>query len=349
MSGVQKETTGDVGGGQDVGYIDQNDWMDYNVNAPTAGTYKINFRVATAASNCKFDLKANDGTVLTSVIVPNTGGWQTWQTITASVSLLQGQQTLRIYSTSASYNAWNINWLDVISPGITATPAPLTSTTFRVESENWAAMSGVQTETTTDTGGGKDVSYIDPNDWMDYSLNAPTSGTYTVSFRVASQSANAKFDVRNSDGTVLATITVPNTGGWQTWQTVTANVILPQGQQTLRLFSTAAQYNNWNINWMDFTTPVLSSISANIAGSSLEVSPNPVTDKFILSVNNNYTGDMDVQILDASGAIKKDFALTKSSTGSVQAYLSIGDLATGNYTVKVNMTQWNASTPIVKQ
>ena len=358
MSGVQKESTSDAGGGQDVSYIDPNDWMDYTVNVAAAGTYNVSFRIASVSSNAKFDVRKSDGTVLASVTVPNTGGYQNWQTVTAKLTLAQGSNAIRLFSTSGQWNNWNVNWMDfALSSGTvsvsTSTTVSTASSTFRVEAETWSGMSGVQTESTSDAGGGKDVSYIDPNDWMDYSINAPTSGTYTVSFRVASQSANAKFDLRKSDGTVLATITVPNTGGWQSWQTVTANVTLPQGQQTLRLYSDAAQYNNWNINWMDFTTPVLSSLSANTnsttTDASLNVSPNPVTDKFILTVNNNYTGDMDVQILDASGAIKKDFALTKSNTGASQTYLSIGDLAAGNYTVKVNMAQWNASASLNKQ
>jgi endoglucanase len=240
-----------------------------------------------------------------------------------------------------------MNFSSSLSVGTSAVTSA-TPNTFRVEAESYTNMSGVQKENTSDAGGGQDVSYIDPNDWMDYNINAQSSGTYTVSFRLASQAANAKFDLRKSDGTVLATINVPNTGGWQTWQTVTANVTLSAGQQTVRLFSTAPQYKNWNINWMDFTTPVLSTSSLAVS-TSLGISPNPVTDKFILTVNNDYTGSMDVQILDASGGVKKDLALTKSSTGNNQAYLSIGDLAAGNYTVKVTMTQWSASTALTKQ
>ncbi|MGZ3898642.1 MAG: carbohydrate-binding protein, partial [Flavisolibacter sp.] len=66
-------------------------------------------------------------------------------------------------------------------------------TTTRIQAENWTAMSGVATENAwgDPTGGGLDVGWIDPNDWMDYGFNAPSAGTYTVNFRVASAANGA--------------------------------------------------------------------------------------------------------------------------------------------------------------
>jgi endoglucanase len=209
-------------------------------------------------------------------------------------------------------------------------------------------MSGVQTETTADAGGGQDVAWIDYSDWMDYSINPSAAGTYTVNFRVASPNSNAQFQIRKADGTVLATVNAPNTGGFQTWQTVSASVSLSSGQQTLRVISTGG--GGWNFNWMDFVSGTLASIAANTSSSSsLSISPATTQDKFVLQVNNNYTGNMDVQIIDVSGVVKKDFPMTKDVSGSIQTYLSIGDLTGGTYTVRVTMLQWSDSKQIVKQ
>src|SRR4029078_6820288 len=46
MFGIQTEPTSDINGGQNVGWQDNNDWMDYNVNLPLSGPYQVNFRVA---------------------------------------------------------------------------------------------------------------------------------------------------------------------------------------------------------------------------------------------------------------------------------------------------------------
>lgn len=340
MSGVLTENTSDTGGGKDVDYIDPNDWMDYSVNIPSTGTYALKLRVATPGSKAQLQIRKADGTILATVNLPNTGDFQAWQTVNATITLSAGQQTIRIVSTAPQYNNWNINWFELVS-GAVSNPPPTLAPPIHIESENYANMSGVQTENTSDTGGGKDVDYIDPNDWMDYSLNIPAAGNYTVSFRIASPASNAQLQLRASNGTVLATVALPNTGAWQTWQTVTADVTLPAGQQTLRIVSTSPQYNGWNINWMEFAQ------TATV--TPLSVSPNPTSGSFMLQVNNSYTGSMDVQILDATGTLSKDFPLTKDATGSLQTYLSISDLSSGKYSVKVVMSQWNSTIPITRQ
>ena len=67
MSGIGTENTADAGGGLNVGWQDNNDWMDYVVNASAAGTYTVNFRVASLFTGATFQLRKSDGTVLTTV------------------------------------------------------------------------------------------------------------------------------------------------------------------------------------------------------------------------------------------------------------------------------------------
>ena len=90
-------------------------------------------------------------------------------------------------------------------------------------------MSGVVRETTTDVGGGQSVGYIDPGDWMEYSYSAPSTGSYTVNLRLASPASGGQLQIQNSSGQVLATVNVPNTGGWQSWQTLSTTISLTQG------------------------------------------------------------------------------------------------------------------------
>ncbi|MNZ51716.1 Mannan endo-1,4-beta-mannosidase A and B precursor [compost metagenome] len=45
--------------------------------------------------------------MLASTTVPNTGGWENWQTLSTNVNLAAGPQTLRIYATGSGFN---INW-----------------------------------------------------------------------------------------------------------------------------------------------------------------------------------------------------------------------------------------------
>jgi hypothetical protein len=291
------------------------------------------------------------------VNVPLTGGYQTFQTVSANVNLNAGSQTIRIQS-SASLG-FNFNWFEVAGGSGTTTSTSTSSTSTRIEAENWSSMSGVQTENTSDAGGGKDVGWIDNGDWMNYNYNAPASGTYTVSLRIANIYSGSQLQIKNSAGSVLATVNVPITGGFQTWQTITASVNLPAGSQTLRLQSSGSA--GFNINWLELGQggAALSSIQANSSimttettnvatTSAMDVYPNPTTDRFVLQVNNSLSGNVSVQVINLAGAVQKQFSFSKAA-GSTQFYISIGDLAAATYIVKVTMGTWSDSRQIVKQ
>jgi hypothetical protein len=246
MNGIQVETTTDAGGGQNVGYIDANDWMDYNVNVSTAGNYTVNFRVASGASGGQLQLRNSSGNTLATANIVNTGGWQNWTTITATASLSAGTQTLRLYPMSGGYNVNYVQFATTSTPPVTTHAIPGT-----VQVESYNNMNGIQTENTSDTGGGQNVGWIDAGDWLDYSVNVASAGTYSLNFRVASAGSGGQLQLRNSSGTTLATANIIGTGGWQTWATISATASLPAGIQTLRLYAVTGGYN---VNWAQFST-----------------------------------------------------------------------------------------------
>lgn len=117
-----------------------------------------------------------------------------------------------------------------------------------IQAENYFAHNGVQTETTTDTGGGQNVGWIDTNDWMAYSnITIPTTGTYTIEYRVASPSGSRLSADLNGGGILLGEVVVPATGGWQNWTTVTQTVSMNAGTYNFGVF---AKSGGWNINWI---------------------------------------------------------------------------------------------------
>ncbi|MFE9427547.1 glycoside hydrolase family 3 C-terminal domain-containing protein [Kitasatospora sp. NPDC006697] len=116
---------------------------------------------------------------------------------------------------------------------------------------------GVDLEATADNqgtgvpGGAYDLGWATPGQWFDYTVQAAAAGSYTVSFRVASPYGIADaFHLADAAGANLTgAVAVPNTGGYQTWSTVTATVTLPAGPQTLTL---AEDTNGWNLHSLAF-------------------------------------------------------------------------------------------------
>jgi beta-glucanase (GH16 family) len=120
---------------------------------------------------------------------------------------------------------------------------------IQIEAENWATMSGVQTEACSE--GGQDVGWIDTNDWIVWNVNVPTAGTYTVSYRVASLNGGGVIQLEKAGGSpVYGSVSVPKTGGWQTWTTVSHQVTLAAGQQQIAVKALAGGFN---INWLKLT------------------------------------------------------------------------------------------------
>jgi beta-glucanase (GH16 family)/uncharacterized protein involved in high-affinity Fe2+ transport len=114
--GVDLEATTDTGGGYDLGWTTGGQWFKYTVNVATAGTYTVTFRVAApSAVSDAFHISNSAGTNLSgAVAAPATGGWQTWTSVTATVTLPAGQQTLTFNQDTAG---WNLNWFSFASAG----------------------------------------------------------------------------------------------------------------------------------------------------------------------------------------------------------------------------------------
>ncbi len=112
QSGTQTETCSE--GTLDVGYIETGDWTRYNNVNFGARTLSLKARVAsaTAGGNIEVRLGATNGTLVGLIAVPNTGGWQTWMTRSASLTNVSGVQTLFLRFTGGSGFLFNVNWLE---------------------------------------------------------------------------------------------------------------------------------------------------------------------------------------------------------------------------------------------
>ena len=122
-----------------------------------------------------------------------------------------------------------------------------------IEAEQFSAMYGIQTETSTDsgggTGGGINIGYTDTGDWLEYNIDVQTAGTYTIEYRVASWGGSNGFKTL-INGSQIDQQWVPNTGDWQSWTTISSTVNLQAGSQTLRINSIGS---GWNMNWIRLT------------------------------------------------------------------------------------------------
>ena len=123
QQGVETEDTEDIGGGLNIGFIDHNDYVEYDVNVNRAGTYQIQLRLASNTLGGDINL-TSDNANIANVTVGFTGGWQDWVTITAEAELPAGEQTIRLTfsNPSASGSLLNVNWINFRSNALIMQP-----------------------------------------------------------------------------------------------------------------------------------------------------------------------------------------------------------------------------------
>jgi len=161
--GAALEATSDDGGGQDVGWLSNGDWLRYdNVNLGAAGPASASLRLAAAYADRpgSVELRADSltGAVIAAVPVASTGGNQSWKTVTSSGASPGGTHSVfLVLRSSQPMDFVNLNWFTIggapasstpasPSPTVTASsPAPSASTSsdtgwIPVDQARWAAQ-----------------------------------------------------------------------------------------------------------------------------------------------------------------------------------------------------------------
>ena len=101
------------------------------------------------------------------------------------------------------------------------------------------------------TEGGYDVGWIAAGEWLKYSVNVAAAGNYILDARVAASGQGGSFHVEFGGKDVTGTMTIPDTGGWQNWTTLSTSVALTAGPQVMRVvFDTPGTNAVGNLNWV---------------------------------------------------------------------------------------------------
>ena len=248
-------------GGYNVGWTAAGEWLNYTVNVAAAGTYNLDLRVASSSGGSLY-VHFNGVNETGTITVPATGGWQKWTTIRKAVSLSAGTQSMKV---SLNSGGLNLNSLTV-SSGTTSTTSGSTGTTSSsafggtahaipgwVQAEDFdnggknvgyydltagnagGAYRATDVDIQSTGSGGYAVGWVGAGEWLKYTVNVGSSGSYKVVARVASSGTGGTFHIEFNGTNKTGTMRVPNTGGWKTFQDLTAAVSLSAGVQSMRV------------------------------------------------------------------------------------------------------------------
>ncbi|RYE12303.1 MAG: carbohydrate-binding protein [Sphingobacteriales bacterium] len=131
---------------------------------------------------------------------------------------------------------------DVVNTALNWVSVPAT-----IQAEDYTNMSGVQTENFLNDGGGKNVGFFDPDDFIEFKVNVATTRNYIFVYRLASNVSNSNGFKVLVDGVEVDSRAVENTNGWTVWKDIPSPTIeLTAGNHTIRLVSIGKE---WNIDW----------------------------------------------------------------------------------------------------
>jgi Carbohydrate binding module (family 6)/PLD-like domain len=277
---VDIEGTVDAGGGYNVSKTKPGEWLKYSVSVAATGTYTLETRVANVGAGATFHVEVDGIDRSGPVVVPDTGGWQTWRTITtAGIPLTAGDRVIRIVFSSAASGGGvgNFNWFRLAgttSSSPTTTPfgsAPV-SLPGLIQVENFdvgaqgvayhdasAGNSGsVYRSTDVDIGFDQSpaayyLGWTRAGEWLNYTVNVAETRQYTLHVRLANLGTGATFRVEVDGVDRTGLIAVPNTGSWDEWQGISVrNIPLTQGSRVIRLVMVTRNVENTGVGNFDY-------------------------------------------------------------------------------------------------
>lgn len=193
---------------------------------------------------------------------------------------------------------------------------------------------GVDIEATQDVDGEYNIGYVINGEWLEYTVIVAASGTYNLDLRVAADGAGKTLHIEIDGVDITGLVTVPNTGGWQVWQTVTMNDIsLTAGEHIMRI---AFDTDYMNLNYVEFKDIVTS--IGSVERNGLTVFPIPFTDALHVEFQGRFT----YQLLTVSGILLEE--------GSGEDFVVVGSqVQQGLYLLRVYNQEEEVLMKIIKE
>jgi len=168
--------------------------------------------------------------MIATIDVPETGGWQNWETVEVDFPPVTGQHPLFLKfvesGTPTGVSLFNVNWFSLVLDSVV------------YEAETFSAQSETGLESCSDVGGGENISNINRNDWCRYdNLFIASGAVFTARIARPSSRPDGVIEIRADDpaGTLLGSVEVPETGDWQTYETIRVPLTVDPGTYSIYL------------------------------------------------------------------------------------------------------------------
>ncbi|MES2486351.1 MAG: carbohydrate-binding protein, partial [Bacteroidota bacterium] len=154
--------------------------------------------------------------------------------------------------------------------------------------QGWAGRNdGVDMQKCADAiTNGFQVGFIQTGEWLLYTIPATDLKAYTVDIRYAG--LGGSLHLEDQEGRISETITLPSTGNYDTWSTVSlTDVLIKAGTNKIKVYFDGGGFN---LNYLEFKNPLA---SADAAFKVIDAGTNVLGDKINVSFNKNFQTSID--------------------------------------------------------
>jgi hypothetical protein len=186
--------------------------------------------------------------------------------------------------------------------------------------------------------GGYHVGYVEPGEWIEYTVDVADSGLYNVAFELASLDGGGRIHILVG---LVGTdrLIVPTTNSWQTTTTLNTEIELAAGIQVMRLnIITIPEYNIDRITFSKVTSTGVSEQVADEGGFTIY--PNPADDRVVI-----IRGDSQVATLRLFNVLGQK--VYEGDSSSKNATLDVTSFAPGVYFVELSDSSSSAIRRVV--
>jgi lysophospholipase L1-like esterase len=210
--------------------------IDWTVSVAASGVYLLEWRFANGSTARPGSVRVNGANVAT-VDFPSTGVWTSWTTVSRTVNLAAGRNSIRLEATTAAGLA-NVDSLTISGSGGVQAADCDAATAIMIE-ENTMGFCGVDGTIDSNhagfTGSGFANTTNATGTGVDYAISIPAAGNYMIRFAYAN-GGNARSATVMVNGANRASLVFNSTGAWTSWTNTSAvTVPLQQGNNKLRL------------------------------------------------------------------------------------------------------------------
>ncbi|WP_445585761.1 family 43 glycosylhydrolase [Sunxiuqinia sp. A32] len=195
------------------------------------------------------------------------------------------------------------------------------------------------------SSGNYNIGFTNGGEWMEYTVNVAETANYQMQLAAASPDGNCSVHLKVDGEDVTGAISIPATGGWQTYQTFSSgSFVIEEGKHIIQFFEETGGFNADKMTFIK--TGAVSSNELSNPKVDFRIYPNPATKVVQIHFPASDSGKLWIDIYSLTGLKVRSFSkmnIDRNETASID----VQGLKTGTYFLRAKLGTTNYSKKLI--